>query len=205
MMFFYFYICLVSNVLQWACFTFYIRKRLKENITPKERCLCVEWTRHSVLLRHVGGFRGPPGTKPGPLLTASSHPRLLLSVLICSLLSLWLQHWETRTPPGSLGLPGWPGSHPDCGPGLHGTCHRKSCPYAQRHYMPAQVILCHCSTFNYGGPGSKDQRSFIDCVGANRWCREWLSPVVKLVFKATETSHFLIISFIWSMTIINSY
>lgn len=83
---------------------------------------------HSVLLRHVGAWRGPPGHKAGPTAHGFLASQACSVLLICSLLSSLLA-LQTRTPPGSLGAP-WLARVPSWlwAMGLHGTCHCKSCP-----------------------------------------------------------------------------
>ena len=65
---------------------------------------------HSVLLRHVGGWRGPPGHKAGPTARGFLASQACSVLLICSLLSSGFWHFRPEHHQAALG------AHPDRGP-----------------------------------------------------------------------------------------
>ena len=63
---------------------------------------------HSVLLRHVGAWRGPPGHKAGPTAHGFLASQACSVLLICSLLSSGFWHFRPEHHQAASGLPGWP-------------------------------------------------------------------------------------------------
>lgn len=181
------YLSASLNVLQWACITFYIRKRLKKTLFHKrKKGLCVGMNGHSVLLRLVGGWRGPLGTEPGPLHTTPSHPRPALSLASASFSSS--SFWHVR--PAHHQAASGPSSQPCSSLGHEALSHiLTQSPFARAIWWPRATPLRLMVTLV---PRSKD--CLLIVAVASRWQRR-VFPVVKLVFKAAVT--FLVSQFLF--------